>query len=124
MSNEGGSKANKVIGNRIIRKEKEDKTKAYNILENSIVTDTHNKAIISNTKSKKNILNDKIYNEVKVNNNYEVEIFQTEGNERTITLSNEGESKSNKLIGNRIIRKEKEDKTKVVYKSIFLQWWS
>ena len=69
--------------------------------------------MISNAKSKKNILNDTINNDVTVSNNSEVAIFQTEGNGSTIPLSNEGESKVNTLFGNKIIRKEKEDKPKV-----------
>ena len=48
-----------------------------------------------------------------VSNNSEVAMFQTEGNGSTITLSNEGGSKANKLFGNKIIRKENEDKPKV-----------
>ena len=74
-----------------------------------------NKAMISNVTlySKKNILNDTINNEVTVINNSEVAMFQTAGHGSTITLSNEGGSKANKVFGNKIIRKENEDKPKV-----------
>ena len=115
LSNEGGSKANKLFGNKMIRKEKEDKPKVYNVSEKFIVTDTDNKAMISNATiySKKNILNDTINNEVTVSNKSEVDMFQTAGHGSTITLSNEGGSKANKLFGNKMIRKEKEDKPKV-----------
>lgn len=60
------------------------------------------------------ILNNTMNNEVTISNNSEVVIFKTAGHGNTITLSkNEGVSKSNKLFGNNIIRKEKEDKPKV-----------
>ena len=72
-------------------------------------------AMISNATlySGDNILNDTMNNEVTISNNSEVAMFKTAGHGSTITLSNEGVSKANKLFGNNIIRKEKEDKPKV-----------
>ena len=81
----------------------------------SLVNHDHKQAMISNANiySKKSILNDTRNNEVTVSNNSEVAMFQTAGHGSKITLSNEGRSKVNKVFGNKIIRKENEDKPQV-----------
>ena len=48
-----------------------------------------------------------MHNEITVSNNSESMMFKTNGHGSTITLSHEGVSKANTLLGNKIIRREK-----------------
>ena len=56
-------------------------------------------------------------NAVTVSNNSEVTMFTTSGHGLTIILLNKGVSNANKLLGNTITMREKEDTTKVYHVS-------
>ena len=74
-----------------------------------------NQLMVSNTTlySKGNILHNTMHNKNKVSNNYEVDVFTTDGHRRTITLSTEDILNANHFFGIKIIRNKKEDKHKM-----------
>ena len=76
-----------------------------------------NQVMISNGAlySGRNIFNNAMNNTVTVSNNSEVVMFATSEHGRIIIFPNEGVSNANELLDNTIIRREKEDKTKVYH---------
>ena len=62
--------------------------------------------------SEESNLHNTMHNEVTVINNSKVNVFNTDGHMRTITILTNDISKSNHIIGTKIIRNDKGDKRK------------